>query len=95
MRRPLLADLIEEVKRLNATCGRIEHLLRDEARWRNSQPKPAPRSPREKRAYPIEDKSHARNALARASGKPEEARVRAAVKRKYPDIGRKTGKRGK
>jgi hypothetical protein len=41
------------------------------------------------RSYPIEDKSHARNALARASGKPVEARVRAAVKRKYPDIGEK------
>jgi hypothetical protein len=39
------------------------------------------------RSYPIADKSHARNALARASGKPVEARVRAAVKRKYPDIG--------
>jgi len=39
------------------------------------------------RSYPIEDKSHARNALARASGKPVEARIRAAVHRKYPDIG--------
>lgn len=39
------------------------------------------------RSYPIEDKSHARNALARASGKPIEARIRAAVHRKYPDIG--------
>ncbi len=38
------------------------------------------------RSYPIEDRAHARNALARASGKPEEARVRAAVHRKYPDI---------
>lgn len=39
------------------------------------------------RSYPIEDKPHARNALARASGKPVEARIRAAVHRKYPDIG--------
>lgn len=39
------------------------------------------------RSYPIEDASHARNALARASGKPIEARVRAAVHRKYPGIG--------
>jgi|HubBroStandDraft_4_1064222.scaffolds.fasta_scaffold00046_30 hypothetical protein len=39
------------------------------------------------RSYPIEDKSHARNALARASGKSVEGRVRAAVKRKYPSIG--------
>lgn len=37
--------------------------------------------------YPIEDKSHARNALARASGKSVESTVRAKVKAKYPDIG--------
>ncbi len=45
-----------------------------------------------KRAYPIEDKAHARNALARVSqhGTPaEKAKVRAAVHRKYPDIGKK------
>lgn len=41
------------------------------------------------RSYPIEDASHARNALARASGKPIEARIRAAVHRKYPEIGEK------
>lgn len=41
------------------------------------------------RSYPIEDESHARNALARASGKPIEARIRAAVHRKYPEIGEK------
>jgi hypothetical protein len=43
-----------------------------------------------KRAYPIPDKSHARNALARVSqfGSPaEKARVRAAVHRKFPGIG--------
>lgn len=39
------------------------------------------------RAYPIEDRSHAANALARASGKPEEAKVKAAVHRKYPNMG--------
>lgn len=43
------------------------------------------------RSYPIEDASHARNALARASGKPVEARVRAAVHRKYPGIGKSRG----
>ncbi len=43
------------------------------------------------RSYPIEDKSHARNALARASGKPVEGRVRAAVHRKFPGIGKKLG----
>ena len=44
----------------------------------------------EHRAYPIHDESHARNALSRVSqhGTPDEkARVRAAVKRRYPHIG--------
>lgn len=44
-----------------------------------------------KRAYPIEDKAHARNALARVSQfgtEAEKREVRAAVHRKYPDIGR-------
>jgi hypothetical protein len=42
--------------------------------------------------YPIEDKSHARNALARvsANGSPaEKAKVRSAVHSKFPDIGKK------
>lgn len=38
------------------------------------------------RDYPIHDKPHADNALARASGKPEEAQVKAAVYRKYPEL---------
>ena len=41
-------------------------------------------------SYPIPDKNHARNALARVSqhgSSSEKARVRAAVHRKYPDIG--------
>lgn len=45
-----------------------------------------------KRKYPINDKAHARNALSRVSqhGSPSEKRqVRAAVKRKYPSIGKK------
>ncbi len=41
------------------------------------------------RSYPIEDASHARNALARASGKAVEGRVRATVKRKYPGVGKR------
>ena len=44
------------------------------------------------RRYPINDPNHARNALARVSqnGSPaEKAKVRAAVKRKYPGIGKK------
>jgi hypothetical protein len=44
-------------------------------------------------SYPIENASHARNALARASGKPVESRVRAAVHRKYPNIGKSHGER--
>lgn len=40
-------------------------------------------------SYPIPDKSHARNALARASGKPVQGQVDAAVARKYPGLGKK------
>ena len=39
------------------------------------------------RKFPINDANHARNALARASGKPVESQVRAAVHRKFPGIG--------
>ena len=42
--------------------------------------------------YPIEDASHARNALSRVSqfgSSSEKSRVRAAVHRRYPEIGRK------
>lgn len=42
--------------------------------------------------YPIEDKNHARNALARVSqhGSPtEKAEVRAKVHHAFPDIGQK------
>ena len=48
------------------------------------------------RSYPVPDKSHARNALARVSqfGSPAvKARVRAAVHRKYPSIGKDKPKR--
>jgi len=41
--------------------------------------------------YPIQDKAHARNALARVSqfGSPsEKAEVRSAVHRKFPEIGK-------
>lgn len=44
-----------------------------------------------KRAYPIEDAAHARNAKARVAqhGTAAEKRtVAAAVKRKYPEIGK-------
>ena len=55
---------------------------------RNSLPASAFALPKE-RAYPIPDRSHARNALARVSqnGTPEEkAKVRAAVRRKFKDM---------
>lgn len=44
-----------------------------------------------KRKFPIEDRSHARNALSRAGaqGGEVERRVRAAVKRKFPGVGQK------
>lgn len=37
-------------------------------------------------SYPIPDESHAKNALARSSGKPVAAKVRAAVEKKYPGM---------
>jgi hypothetical protein len=39
-------------------------------------------------AYPINDRAHAANALARSSGKPEAAAVRRAVNKKYPGMGK-------
>jgi len=45
------------------------------------------------RRYPVEDRSHAQNALARVSqfGTPsEKARVRAKVHAKYPGMGKKS-----
>ena len=46
----------------------------------------------DKRKYPLENKAHARNALSRVeqSGTAsEKARVKAAVKKKYPSVGKK------
>lgn len=48
-------------------------------------------------AYPIQDRAHGANALARVTqhGTPaEQAKVRAAVKRKYPDLPSSQGKGG-
>lgn len=42
-------------------------------------------------SYPIPDLAHARNALARSSGKPVAAQVRAKVYAKYPQL-KKGGK---
>jgi hypothetical protein len=63
------------------------------SKGRKSLPKSSFAGP--KRSYPIEDKAHARNALARVSqfgSAFEKKRVRAAVHRKYPGIGKKRGK---
>ena len=52
-------------------------------------------NPAGKGGYPIPDKAHARNAEARVSqyGTPaEKAKVRAAVHKKFPSIGKKGGK---
>jgi hypothetical protein len=46
------------------------------------------------RRYPINDPSHARNALARVAqhgSSEEKAEVRSAVSSKYPGIGQKKG----
>jgi hypothetical protein len=48
------------------------------------------------RKYPIEDASHARNALARVSqhgDETEKKKVSAAVHRKYPSIGKSNSKK--
>lgn len=48
------------------------------------------------RRYPIEDKAHARNALARVSqfgSSAEKAKVRGAVHEKYPSMGDRSGMR--
>lgn len=61
---------------------------------RNNLPKSDFALPK-KRAYPIEDKSHARNALARVSqyGTPSEKKeVRSKVHSRYPKI--KMSKKG-
>ena len=47
-------------------------------------------------SYPIPDKAHARNALARVSqhgSSAEKAKVRAAVKKKFPDMDMKSEKK--
>jgi hypothetical protein len=55
---------------------------------RNALPKKSFADPKD-RSYPIPNVSHARNALARVAqnGSPaEQARVRAAVRKKFPGI---------
>lgn len=52
---------------------------------RKSLPSSAFVFPKDKR-YPIHDRDHAANALARSKGKPEAAKVKAAVCKKYPSL---------
>ena len=49
-----------------------------------------------KRKYPIPDETHARNALARVAQSgtaAEQKKVRAAVKKRFPSIGKKKKKK--
>jgi hypothetical protein len=49
----------------------------------------------DERKYPIPDKAHARNALARVAQKgtpAEQKKVKAAVNKRFPSIGTKTKK---
>lgn len=49
-----------------------------------------------KRKYPIPDKAHARNALARVAqhGTPaEQKKVKAAVTKRFPSLGKKKAKK--
>lgn len=45
-------------------------------------------------SYPIPDRSHAQNALARSSGKPVAAAVRAKVASKFPGLEKFAGDPG-
>lgn len=58
---------------------------------RNALPAKDFAEPKE-RKFPINDASHARNALSRASAKGPgvEAKVKAKVHKKFPDIGSKS-----
>lgn len=61
------------------------------AKRRNALPTSSFAEPKE-RKYPINDPNHARNALTRVSqngSSEEKAKVRSAVHRKYPGIGKK------
>lgn len=72
------------------TCGgsgKLERAREAEltSKARDALPDTAFVFPKERR-YPIQDIGHARNALARSSGKSEESAVKAAVYKKYPSL---------
>jgi hypothetical protein len=84
----LMEDMAVRAAVLSKAYQRRKHSLISAmltAKRRNSLPKSSFAMPGE-RAYPIHDLAHARNALARSSGKPEEATVRRAVCRRYPAL---------
>jgi hypothetical protein len=56
-----------------------------DAEKRNALPAESFVFPKERR-YPVHDKTHAVNALARSKGTADEEKVWAAVKKKYPDL---------
>lgn len=66
-------------------CAPILAKAKLKAATRNALPKSAFALPAT-RQYPIHDANHARAALSRSSGKPEEAKVKAAVGKKFPEI---------
>lgn len=72
------------------TVGRAKEMAKLNAAARRAIPKSkfaVPSKAPASGSYPIPDRSHAANALARASGKPVEAQVKAKVHRLYPDMG--------
>jgi hypothetical protein len=76
-----------------ALAAGLYHHLRGErlivAKLTSAKRKKLPKSDfaeKSARKYPISDAAHARDALARSSGKPEHAAVVAAVRRKFPKI---------
>jgi len=75
-----------------AHAARYDSLLREAvltARARKNIPKSSfavPEKAPGSGSYPIHDRAHAANALARASGKPVYATVKAKVCAKYPDM---------
>lgn len=84
-----LAELVAEASPPDTGSGGAnapdDQLAELSPKKRKSLPVTAFVFPKERR-YPIHDLAHARNALARASGKPEEAAVKAAVYKKFPQL---------
>lgn len=82
-----LLDLVDDegLAELEGIDAGIEGFAALTAKKRKSMPGKSFVFPKDKR-YPIHDRAHAANALARSKGKPEEAAVRAAVCRSFPDL---------